>query len=201
MFKRIKEWRQRRIEQKLKKRKERNGKIISSVLGIDKISDEGFNVAMRLDGHKYKTAMQCLSDFEEKRRKLGLEALLEARRISAEFHNPEGVLFSDVQRPEGYILKTEKEQSSLFCVKEYELENYIKELREEKGLSTKQLAQVFGMSEQAFSYIERGAAAPTIKLAYLIAAFFGKSVQEVFVLRRDGRTFCGEAMERTNEAP
>ena len=92
-------------------------------------------------------------------------------------------------------------QSSLFCVKEYELENYIKELREEKGLSTKQLAQVFGMSERAFSYIERGAAAPTIKLAYLIAGFFGKSVQEVFVLQRDGRTFCGEAMERKNEAP
>lgn len=41
-------------------------------------------------------------DVEEEGRKLGLEALLKARRIGAEFHNPEGVAFYDVQRPEGY---------------------------------------------------------------------------------------------------
>ena len=35
-------------------------------------------------------------------RKLGLEALVKARRISAECHNPEGVVFRDVQRPEGF---------------------------------------------------------------------------------------------------
>lgn len=35
-------------------------------------------------------------------RKLGLEALVKSRRISAEFHNPEGVVFRDVQRPEGF---------------------------------------------------------------------------------------------------
>ena len=117
MFKRIKDWRQRRIEQKLKKRKERNGKIISSVLGIDKISDEGFNAAMRLEGHKYKTATQYFFDFEKKRRNLGLEALLESRRISAEFHNPEGVLFFDLQSPEGY---SEEKRENLYI--RFELE-------------------------------------------------------------------------------
>lgn len=35
-------------------------------------------------------------------RKLGLEALVRVRRISAEFHNPEGVCFYDEQRPEGF---------------------------------------------------------------------------------------------------
>ena len=35
-------------------------------------------------------------------RKLGLEALVKSRRISAEVHNPEGVAFFDVQRPEGF---------------------------------------------------------------------------------------------------
>ena len=42
--------------------------------------------------------MQLLSAFQEERRKLGLEALLEARRISAEYHNPEGIVFRDEQR-------------------------------------------------------------------------------------------------------
>ena len=39
---------------------------------------------------------------EEECRKLGLVAFLEARRICAKFHNPEGVVFCDEQRPEGF---------------------------------------------------------------------------------------------------
>ena len=35
-------------------------------------------------------------------RKLGLEALVKARRISAEAHHLEGVVFREVQRPEGF---------------------------------------------------------------------------------------------------
>ena len=40
--------------------------------------------------------------YNEDYRKLELEALVKARRISAEVHNPEGICFRDVQRPEGF---------------------------------------------------------------------------------------------------
>lgn len=39
---------------------------------------------------------------DEEEDTLGLKALLAMRRISAEFHNPEGVCFYDKQRPEGF---------------------------------------------------------------------------------------------------
>ena len=91
----IKGFRKRSIERKLNKFEKRYRDILS-LLRKDR---EMMGYLMRLEGHKFKTCMQLSSEFQEEKRKLGIEALYEARRLSAEFHNPEGVLFFDVQRP------------------------------------------------------------------------------------------------------
>ena len=93
----IKVWRERRIERKLKKLEKRYGNIISLVhvpmgadreseypfgktmlltnyvLEIDRIYREALSAAMRLEGNRYKTFMQLSPVFQEERRKLGFE--------------------------------------------------------------------------------------------------------------------------------
>ena len=111
LIEKIKAWRERRIERKIKRLERKYGLLYFHApmgagryfLERDENARKAMKAVMRLEGNRYKTCMQLSSAFQEERRKLGLEALWEARWISAEFHNPEGVCFYDEQRPEGYI--------------------------------------------------------------------------------------------------
>ena len=62
----------------------------------------------------------------------------------------------------------------------YRFGNYISELREAKGLSQTQLADILGVTNKAVSKWENGAAYPSSKLIYPLAKTLGVSVEEMY---------------------
>ena len=63
-----------------------------------------------------------------------------------------------------------------------ELGNQIKALRLERGVTQETVATALGVSAQAVSKWETGAAAPDIALLPAISAYFGVSIDELFAL-------------------
>lgn len=62
------------------------------------------------------------------------------------------------------------------------MENRIKELRQEKGISQEQMAEMLGVSRQTIISIEKGRYNPSLPLAIRIARCFDTNVEEVFLL-------------------
>ncbi len=60
------------------------------------------------------------------------------------------------------------------------MKNKVKELRETKGLTQKELGKKVGVSRQAVKAIETGKFDPSIWLAYDLATYFGLSIEELF---------------------
>lgn len=60
------------------------------------------------------------------------------------------------------------------------MENDVRALREEKGLTQAQLGKVLGVSRQSVNSIEKGKYDPSLPLAIAIARFFGRAVEEIF---------------------
>lgn len=63
-----------------------------------------------------------------------------------------------------------------------EIGNQIKALRLRKGVTQKQMAQHFGITEQAISKWENGASTPDISMIPELSAYFGVSIDELFAL-------------------
>ena len=61
------------------------------------------------------------------------------------------------------------------------MKNYIEQLRKEKDITQEDFANLMEVSRQTISSLERGKYNPSIFLAHKIAAFFGKSIEEVFL--------------------
>lgn len=61
------------------------------------------------------------------------------------------------------------------------MKNRIEEIRKERGILQEELAKVLGVSRQTISSLERGRYNPSIFLAYNIAAYFGMTIEEVFI--------------------
>jgi putative transcriptional regulator len=61
------------------------------------------------------------------------------------------------------------------------LKNLIKELREKRGLTQKELADEMLVSRQTINSLETGKYNPSILLAYKIAKFFGVIIEQVFI--------------------
>ena len=53
-------------------------------------------------------------------------------------------------------------------------------LRAERGMSRRELAEAVGVHYQTIGYLERGEYAPSLALAFRIAAVFGLPLTEVF---------------------
>lgn len=68
-----------------------------------------------------------------------------------------------------------------------ELGNQIKALRLERGVTQETVAAALGVSAQAVSKWETGAAAPDIALLPTISAYFGVSIDELFALSDETR--------------
>ena len=60
------------------------------------------------------------------------------------------------------------------------MENDVRALREEKGLTQAQLGKALGVSRQSVNSIEKGRYDPSLPLAIAIARFFGRAVEEIF---------------------
>jgi putative transcriptional regulator len=58
--------------------------------------------------------------------------------------------------------------------------NGVRQLRESRGLSQGQLAQDLRVSRQTVNAIETGRYLPSLPLAFAIARFFGRPIEEIF---------------------
>ena len=58
--------------------------------------------------------------------------------------------------------------------------NDVRGLRESRGLSQGQLAQELRVSRQTINAIETGRYLPSLPLAFAMARFFGRPIEEVF---------------------
>ena len=60
------------------------------------------------------------------------------------------------------------------------MQNKVRELRSERELAQGELAEAVGVSRQTINSIETGRYTPSLPLAFSLARFFGKSIEEVF---------------------
>lgn len=67
-------------------------------------------------------------------------------------------------------------------LREVRLENRLKVLRAERGLSQTDLAELIGVSRKTISTIEVGRFTPSTVIALLLADEFGVAVEEIFQL-------------------
>jgi putative transcriptional regulator len=58
--------------------------------------------------------------------------------------------------------------------------NVMRQLRESRGLSQGQLAQELRVSRQTINAIETGRYLPSLPLAFAIARFFARPIEEMF---------------------
>ncbi|MBO4457582.1 MAG: helix-turn-helix transcriptional regulator [Butyrivibrio sp.] len=61
------------------------------------------------------------------------------------------------------------------------MENRVEKLRKERGMNQEEFAKAIRVSRQTVSSIETGKYNPSLELAFTIADFFGKTIEEVFI--------------------
>jgi putative transcriptional regulator len=61
------------------------------------------------------------------------------------------------------------------------LKNRLEELRKERGIKQEELADALEVSRQTIGSLENGRYNPSIILAFKIARFFEKSIEEIFI--------------------
>ena len=64
------------------------------------------------------------------------------------------------------------------------MENKVEELRKALGLNQEDFAKSIRVSRQTVSAIETGKYNPSLELAFIIADFFGKTIEEIFIYER-----------------
>lgn len=65
------------------------------------------------------------------------------------------------------------------------MKNRIEQIRKERGILQDELAKVLGVSRQTISSLENGRYNPSILLAYKIAAYFGMTIEQVFIFEEE----------------
>ena len=61
------------------------------------------------------------------------------------------------------------------------MKNCLEEIRKRRDITQEQLAEALEVSRQTISSLENGRYNPSILLAFKIARFFGKNVEEIFI--------------------
>jgi len=61
------------------------------------------------------------------------------------------------------------------------LKNRLRELREELGITQEELAKALGVTRQTIIAIEKGRYDPSLRLAFKIARFFNRRIEEIFI--------------------
>jgi putative transcriptional regulator len=67
------------------------------------------------------------------------------------------------------------------------MQNKVREFRENRRLTQKELGELVGVSRQAINAIETGKFDPSVWLAYDLAKFFGVSIELLFLFRGEDR--------------
>ncbi len=67
------------------------------------------------------------------------------------------------------------------------MRNRVRELREERGLTQKELGERVSVSRQAINAIETGKFDPSIWLAHDLAKFFSVSIETLFLFREEDK--------------
>lgn len=67
----------------------------------------------------------------------------------------------------------------------YHLETKIQELRKANKISQAELADEMGVTRQTIISLEKGRYNASLELAFKIARYFGKTIEEVFLFEED----------------
>ena len=67
------------------------------------------------------------------------------------------------------------------------MNNRLEELRQQKGIRQEELAAALEGSRQTISSLENGRYNPSILLAFKIARYFGRSIEEIFIYEEDAQ--------------
>lgn len=65
------------------------------------------------------------------------------------------------------------------------MKNKLEELRKEKELSQEMLANILDVSRQTISSLENGRYNPSLILAFKIAKYFKKNIEEIFIYKEE----------------
>lgn len=65
------------------------------------------------------------------------------------------------------------------------MENRLEELRKKRGLNQGDLAAILEVSRQTISSLENGRYNPSLILAFKIARYFGKEIEEIFIYKEE----------------
>lgn len=68
------------------------------------------------------------------------------------------------------------------------MENRVKQMRAERGMTQEELAERVGVSRQTIISIESGRYNPSILLAYKLASTFGLHIEELFLCAEQVRS-------------
>ncbi|HPE16836.1 MAG TPA: helix-turn-helix transcriptional regulator [Oscillospiraceae bacterium] len=66
------------------------------------------------------------------------------------------------------------------------MKNRIRSLREQRGLTQKELGAQVGVSRQAVNAVETGKFDPSLRLAHALAAYFGITMEALFDFSEGG---------------
>ena len=67
------------------------------------------------------------------------------------------------------------------------MKNNLEDLRKERGIKQEELADVLKVSRQTISSLENGRYNPSIILAFKIAEYFNKKIEEIFIYEEEKR--------------
>ena len=65
------------------------------------------------------------------------------------------------------------------------MKNRVEELRRERGLSQEEFARELRVSRQTVSAIETGKYNPSLELAFVIADFFDRTIEDIFLWKEN----------------
>ncbi|MBQ8550966.1 MAG: helix-turn-helix transcriptional regulator [Clostridia bacterium] len=65
------------------------------------------------------------------------------------------------------------------------MDNNIKTLRKEKGLTQDDLAMAVGVTRQTIISLENGKYNASLQLAFKISSFFGEPIENVFIFKEE----------------
>lgn len=65
------------------------------------------------------------------------------------------------------------------------MRNRLEELRRQRGITQEQLAELLGVSRQTVGSLENGRYNPSIQLAFRIAHFFGRQIEDIFLYEEE----------------